>query len=110
MFYIHYCDFAKGVKQGINIKKGELIGYVGNTGLSSGPHLHLGLYKNGTAIDPLTVINKPSTDGLDGKERNAFLATAQTTQKKIENEIKKEKRNIPTKLERITDRSEINIF
>ena len=108
--YAHQSDFAKGVKQGINIKKGELIGYVGNTGLSSGPHLHLGLYKNGTAIDPLTVINKPSTDGLDGKERNAFLATAQTTQKKIENEIKKEKRNIPTKLERITDRSEINIF
>ena len=108
--YAHQSDFAKGVKQGINIKKGELIGYVGNTGLCSGPHLHLGLYKNGTAIDPLTVINKPSTDGLDGKERNAFLATAQTTQKKIENEIKKEKRNIPTKLERITDRSEINIF
>ena len=68
------------------------------------------MYKNGTAIDPLTVINKPSTDGLDGKERAAFLASSKITQQKIENEIKKEKRNIPTRLERITDKSEVNIF
>lgn len=108
--YAHQSDFAKSVKQGINIKKGELIGYVGNTGLSSGPHLHLGLYRNGTAIDPLTVINKPTSDGLDNKERVAFLAVSKNYQQKIDNELKKEKRRLPTRLERTTDKSEINIF
>jgi murein DD-endopeptidase MepM/ murein hydrolase activator NlpD len=108
--YAHQSDFAKSAKQGINIKKGELIGYVGNTGLSSGPHLHLGLYKNGTAIDPLTVINKPTSDGLDNKERVAFLAVSKNYQQKIDNELKKEKRRLPTRLERTTDKSEINIF
>lgn len=108
--YAHQSDFAKNIKQGINIKKGELIGYVGNTGLSSGPHLHLGLYKNGTAIDPLTVINKPTSDGLDNKERIAFLAVSKNYQQKIDNELKKEKKRLPTRLERTTDKSEINIF
>ena len=109
--YAHQNDFAKDTKQGRTVKKGDLIGYVGNTGLSSGPHLHLGLYRNGVAIDPLTVINKPSVDGLEAKERTAFLASTKTIQKKIEDEIKKnEKRKTATRLDRDSDRSEINIF
>jgi murein DD-endopeptidase MepM/ murein hydrolase activator NlpD len=108
--YAHQNAFAKGVNQGRNIKKGEHIGYVGNTGLSSGPHLHLGLYKNNVAINPMGVINKPSMDGLDNKERASFLANTQYIIKKFDNEIQNEKRTIPTKLERTTDRSEINIL
>ena len=109
--YAHQSDFAKNVKQGKTVTKGELIGYVGNTGLSSGPHLHLGLYKNGVAINPMTVLNKPSVDGLEAKEKIEFLASTKSIQKKIEDEIKKnDKRNTPTKLDRTKDRSEINIF
>ena len=108
--YAHQNGFAKGIKQGQNIKKGEHIGYVGNTGLSSGPHLHLGLYKNGAAVDPLTVITKPKVDGLEEKEKASFLANTKSIQNKFENEIKSETRNIPTKLDRTTDKSEINVL
>ena len=108
--YAHQNAFAKGISQGQNIKKGEHIGYVGNTGLSSGPHLHLGLYKNGAADDPLTVITKPKVDGLEEKEKASFLANTKSIQNKFENEIKSETRNIPTKLDRTTDKSEINVL
>ncbi|MDY3201433.1 MAG: peptidoglycan DD-metalloendopeptidase family protein [Arcobacter sp.] len=108
--YAHQKGFAKGIRQGSSIKKGTHIGYVGSTGLSSGPHLHLGLYKNGTAIDPMSVITKPKIEGLDGKEKASFLANTQNIIKKFNNEIENENRTIPTRLERITDRSEINIL
>ena len=109
--YAHQSDFAKDSRNGKVVKKGDLIGYVGNTGLSSGPHLHLGLYKNGIAINPMSVLNKPSVDGLEAKEKIAFLATSKAIQKKIEDEIhKNEKRKTAIKLDRTTDKSEINIF
>ena len=108
--YAHQNAFAKGIKRGMSIKKGQHIGYVGNTGLSSGPHLHLGLYKNGTAVDPLKVIRKPKVEGLDGKDRNTFLANTKIISNEFDSQIKNENRNIATKLDRITDKSEINIL
>ena len=108
--YGHQNGFAKGIRQGQSIKKGEHIGYVGNTGLSSGPHLHLGLYKNGTAIDAMTVLTKPKVDGLEAKERATFLANTKTIQKIFDSEVKNGNRTVPTKLDRLTDRSEINIL
>uniref|UniRef100_UPI0040476691 peptidoglycan DD-metalloendopeptidase family protein n=1 Tax=Aliarcobacter sp. TaxID=2321116 RepID=UPI0040476691 len=108
--YAHQNAFAKSSKRGKFVKKGDHIGYVGNTGLSSGPHLHLGLYKNGTAIDPLSVIMKPDLKGLSKKDKPTFLANSQIILNKFESEIKNENRNIPTKLDRTTDRSEINVL
>ncbi len=108
--YGHQNGFAKGLRQGQMIKKGEHIGYVGSTGLSSGPHLHLGMYKNGVAIDALSVIKKPQKDGLEAKERAAFLSYTQNIIKKFEKEIANENRAIPNKFERTKDRSEINIL
>jgi len=49
--YAHTSAFAKGLKTGQSVKQGTLIAYVGSTGLSSGPHLHMGLYKNEVAMD-----------------------------------------------------------
>ena len=108
--YGHQNGFAKGIRQGQSIKKGEHIGYVGNTGLSSGPHLHLGLYKNGTAIDAMTVLTKPKVDGLEAKERATFLANTKAIQKIFDTEVKNENRTVPTRLDRTTDKSEINIL
>ena len=90
------------------IKKGTHIGYVGNTGLSSGPHLHFGMYRNGSAVDPLSVLKKPQTDGLEAKEKASFLANTQNIIKRFEKEISNENRTLPNKFERVKDRSEIN--
>ncbi|MGB2553206.1 peptidoglycan DD-metalloendopeptidase family protein [Campylobacter sp. MOP51] len=50
--YAHVNGFAKGMKSGAKVKQGQVIAYVGNTGLSTGAHLHFGLYKNQQAINP----------------------------------------------------------
>lgn len=52
-YYAHLHRFASGIKSGVKVRKRQVIGYVGNTGRSTGPHLHFGLKKNGKFIDPL---------------------------------------------------------
>jgi len=58
--YCHFSGFGKGIKQGVHVKQGQVIGYVGTTGLSTGPHLDFRFYRNGKAIDPLKVKSPPA--------------------------------------------------
>lgn len=71
--YAHQKSFRSGIHNGSSVKQGEVIGYVGNSGLSSGPHLHFGMYSGTTAINPLSVMKK-TTEGFSGKERRVFVA------------------------------------
>ncbi|HZL12293.1 MAG TPA: peptidoglycan DD-metalloendopeptidase family protein [Prolixibacteraceae bacterium] len=58
--YMHLKGFAKGISHGVHVKQGQLIGYVGSTGLATGPHLDYRVFKNGTAIDPLKMKSPPT--------------------------------------------------
>lgn len=54
--YAHLSGFAKGIRPGKKIKRGELIGYSGNTGVVEGPHLHYEIYQNGKSVDPINFL------------------------------------------------------
>jgi len=56
--YAHMKGFAKGIKKGSYVKQGRVIGYVGTSGRSTGPHLHFGLYKKGRAVNPARYVKK----------------------------------------------------
>jgi murein DD-endopeptidase MepM/ murein hydrolase activator NlpD len=69
--YAHMSKFAKGIKKGVRVKQGRIIGYVGSTGKSTGPHLHYEVIKNGKKINSQT-LKLPSGKVLKGKNRKLF--------------------------------------
>ena len=69
--YAHLNSFKKGIRKGVRVNQGEIIGYVGSTGKSTGPHLHYEIIYQNKQINPLT-LKLPSGKILKGDELNKF--------------------------------------
>ena len=73
--YLHLSKYAKGLKAGQRVRQGEVIGYVGSTGRSTGPHLDFRVWKNGTPINPLKM-DSPPAEPIKDSNRPAFEAAS----------------------------------
>ncbi|MBT0828173.1 peptidoglycan DD-metalloendopeptidase family protein [Campylobacter lari] len=80
--YAHLSRFAK-IKRGQKVKQGQVIAYVGSTGMSTGPHLHFGLYLNNKAINPETIVKIPKSS-LSGKNKEEFLKIAKEYENRLQ--------------------------
>jgi murein DD-endopeptidase MepM/ murein hydrolase activator NlpD len=73
--YLHLSRFAGGVRRGVHVQQGQVIGYVGATGLTTGAHLHYELKRNGSYVNPIAEQRRhPPGEPIPPSLREAFLA------------------------------------
>ena len=80
--YAHLSSVAKGVKKGADVSQGDVIGYVGSTGISTGPHLQYAMFENDSPVNPLTV-EAPRDDSVPTEEKAEFEKVKTTYLEKL---------------------------
>ncbi|MDR3208845.1 MAG: peptidoglycan DD-metalloendopeptidase family protein [Rickettsiales bacterium] len=81
--YAHMSRFQTGIGVGTQVRQGQIVGYVGNTGISTGPHLHYEIIKHGQRVNPMTV-KLPAINNLANKDKADFLELREHLDKAME--------------------------
>ena len=82
--YLHMSKFARGIKKGKIVKQGDIIGYVGSTGLATGPHVCFRFWRNGRQVDPYKQNDLPEGDPILKEHENAFQYIRQKYMERLE--------------------------
>ena len=81
--YLHMSKIKKGIRNGVPVKQGDVIGYVGSTGLATGPHVCYRFWKNGKQVDPLKQ-KLPMSEPIEKKNRAAFKELKKGIKKQLD--------------------------
>jgi len=80
--YLHMSRFGAGIRAGVKVQQGQIIGYVGTSGLSTGPHLHFEFWANGRVVDPLSQ-KFPTADPVASRDLAQFKESAEAQMRNL---------------------------
>jgi len=84
--YLHMSKIASGMRSGTKVRQGQVIGYVGSTGLATGPHLCFRFWKNGSQVDALRV-QLPPSEPIKSEHRDPYMIVMQQMMERLQNVV-----------------------